>query len=60
MKISDKTRPAKAGKQLGEAIIEFTHLLYLNDNALQFLKSLVKTLGKELSRRIKVKRSRKP
>ena len=53
MKISKKTRVAKAGKQLGEAIIEMVHLLYLNDNALQFLNMLISTLEYEFNQRKK-------
>jgi len=51
MKISRKTRQAKAGKQLAEAIIETVHSFYLNDNALQYLQLLIETLEIEFKRR---------
>ena len=53
MRISEKTRPARAGVQLGKSIIEMIHLFYLNDNALEFLKGVAETLRKELGRRVK-------
>lgn len=51
MKISEKTRPARAGDQMAEAIIEMIHLLYLNDNALEFLQTIIKKLEWEFKRR---------
>lgn len=53
MKISEKTRVAKAGKAYAEAIIENIHLLYLNDNCLEYLNALVWPLQRELERRLK-------
>jgi hypothetical protein len=51
MAISENTRVAKAGRAMGKAIIEMVHLMYLNDNALEFLKAIVKTLTIEFNRR---------
>ena len=51
MKISKTARPAKAGDQFAEAIIEIVHLLYLRDNALQFLSALISRLQTEFKRR---------
>lgn len=52
-KISKDTRPAKAGKAMGKAIIENVHLLYLDDNALEYLNTLVSTLQKEFIKRLR-------
>ena len=58
MKISKKTRVARAGIQVGNAIIEMVHLMYLNDNALEFLKAITKTLNKEFrTRKDKLRRN---
>jgi len=51
--ISKNTRPAKAGEQMGKALLETIHLLYLNKNALCFLHSLIETLKVDLKRRKK-------
>lgn len=51
LKISTTTRPAMAGKQMGEAIVENVHLLYLNDNALEYMQGLVRTVLEEFERR---------
>ena len=53
MKISENSRVAKAGKQMAEAIIEVVHILYLNDNALEFLQAIIKNLDREFERRRK-------
>ncbi len=53
MKISEVTRPAKAGKQLGYAITEIVNILYLKKNALCFLNSLIKVLTIDFDRRKK-------
>ena len=50
--ISQTTRVAKAGKQLGEAIVEIVNILYLNDNAREFLLSLLIVLKRAYERRI--------
>lgn len=36
---------------MAKSLIEFIHLMYLDDNALQVLNSLVKELKKELNKR---------
>ena len=51
IKISNNTRVAKAGDSMGKAIVENVHLLYLNDNALEYLKAITGVLNKELKRR---------
>ena len=51
MKISRKTRPAKAGLLMAQAIIENVHLLYLNDNALEYLQTLTEGLNEEFEKR---------
>jgi len=38
---------------LGEAIVEMVHLLYLRDNALEFLNALTFVLNEEFKRRRK-------
>lgn len=53
LKISRTTRVANAGKRVAEAIIETVHLLYLNDNALEYLQTLTEGLNKEFKRRKK-------
>jgi hypothetical protein len=53
MKISENTRVAKAGKAQAEVIIENVHLLYLNDNCLQYLNACIKRLREEFDRRVK-------
>ena len=53
MKISEKTRVAKAGTAHAEAIIETVHLLYLNTNCMEYLNAIIKPLRKELNRRVK-------
>lgn len=53
MKISINTKPVRAGAQMGKAIIEMVHLLYLKKNAKGFLKAIIHTLRIELERRIK-------
>jgi hypothetical protein len=53
VKISKNTRVARAGKAFGEAIIENVHLLYLKDNALEYLQTLTGVLNKEFRRRKK-------
>ena len=52
-KITEKTRPAKAGKQMGEALVENIHLLYLDKNAVCYLNSMLKVLLPEFDRRKK-------
>ena len=42
---------------MGEAIIEMVHLLYLNDNALEFFNAIVRVLTKEFKRRCVLKGS---
>lgn len=51
--ISENTRVARAATRLAEGIIETVHILYLNDNALEYLNALIKTLKKEFDRRRK-------
>ena len=51
LKISKTTRVAKAGIQTGNALIEMVNLMYLNDNALEFLNTIIKTLTKEFNQR---------
>ena len=51
VKISRNTRPARAGAQMGAAIVENVHLLYLNDNALEYLQALAEAVTAELARR---------
>ncbi len=51
LKISTKTRWAKAGAAQAAVIIENVHGLYLRDNALQYLNSLLPPLIKEFVRR---------
>lgn len=53
IKISKNTRTYKAGQQFGNAIIENVHLLYLKDNALEYLFGLLTVLKKEFKRRKK-------
>lgn len=53
MKISSTTRVAKAGNAMGKAIIENVHLLYLNDNALEYLQAIVKSLQEEFINRLR-------
>jgi hypothetical protein len=53
MKISGKTRVADAGRSMADAIVATVHILYLNDNALEYLNALVKGLRAELARRIR-------
>lgn len=53
MKISEKTRPAKAGHKMASSLIETIHLLYLDDNALEYLQGLTRDLNDELERRKK-------
>lgn len=45
-------RPGKAGKDMGKAIIEMVNLMYQNQTAKQFLKSLIKVLELELKKRV--------
>ena len=52
MKISKNTRVAKAGEKMANALIETVHILYLNDNALEYLNTLISILTAELTRRI--------
>ena len=49
--ISENTRVARAATRLAEGIIETVHILYLNDNALEYLNALIKSLRKEFNRR---------
>ena len=51
MDISRKTRPARAGVQIAEAIIEMVHLMYLNPHALEFLNTFTETMNREFERR---------
>lgn len=51
VKISSKTRVYKAGQQFGKAVVENVHLLYLKDNALEYLFGLLTVLKKEFKRR---------
>lgn len=53
MKVSKNTRQARAGKKFAESIIETIHSFYLNDNALQYLQTLIETLNVEFNRRLK-------
>jgi len=60
IKISENTRLARAGKQMAESLIETVHLLYLNDNALEYLQALIKRLEQEFARRKAEKEEAKP
>lgn len=60
MKISENTRPARAGKQEAESLIETVHLFFLNDNALQYLQALIKRLEAEFERRKAEREEAKP
>lgn len=51
VKVSENTRVSRAGNQMAEAIIEVVHILYLNDNALEFLQAIIKRLKQEFKRR---------
>lgn len=51
--ISRNTRPARAGRHMAESIIEMAHILYLDDNALEYLLGAVELLAFELERRKK-------
>ncbi|HEC66842.1 MAG TPA: hypothetical protein ENI23_16325 [bacterium] len=54
MKINEQTKCAKTGIQMAEAIITILHL-YLNDNALEILNTLIKTLQLEFQKRITIR-----
>lgn len=45
-------RPGKCGKDMGKAIVEMVNLMYQNQTAKRFLKSLIKVLESELNNRI--------
>ncbi len=51
MKISSNTRVSRAGQKFAEAVIENIHLLYLDNNALEYIQALTKPLNKEFRRR---------
>ena len=51
--ISEKSRVAKAGICMAKSLIETCHLLYLNDNCMEFLNGLIKPLREEFDRRLK-------
>ena len=51
--ISENTRPARAGKAFGATVVENVHLMFLDDNALEYLNALTKVLNKEFRRRKK-------
>ena len=51
MKISKNTRPYRAGLQMGKALIETVHILYLNDNCLEYLYGLRRIINREINRR---------
>jgi len=48
MRISRKTRPYLAGRQLANALCEVAHILYLLDNKAQFLMGLKERIDEEL------------
>jgi len=52
--LNDKSRPAKTGRQMADALISTIHILYLNDDALEYLNALIGKLNKEMERRIKI------
>lgn len=52
LKISRNTRVSRAGEASAKAKIEDMHLLYLLDNALEYLQIYIETLDKEFTRRI--------
>jgi len=52
MKISINTRWARAGAAQAAVIIENVHGLYLRDNALQYLGSMLPPLTVEFNRRL--------
>lgn len=51
VKISRNTRPSRAGEQMAESFIETVHLLYLDDNALEYLQTFIQRLTQEFDRR---------
>lgn len=51
LKISRRTRPAKAGQQVALGIIDTTHVLYLDDNALEYQQGILEPVMKEFERR---------
>lgn len=51
MKISRNTRPARAGAHMADSIIENVHLMFFNDNALQYLQLLTELLNAEFEAR---------
>lgn len=55
-KVSERTRPARAGLQIGEAIVETINLLYLDDNAFEYLQAVIFSLSREMKcRKVKYK-----
>jgi len=59
MKISENTRPARAGVLAAKAEIEKANLMFLNDNAMQYLNAMIKGLNHELEKRIREFKPRK-
>ena len=45
------TRAGKAGRKLGESIIEIVNLMYQNNTAMNFLYNLLFTIVKEINKR---------
>ena len=47
-----RDRPGKGGENMGKAIVEMVNLMYQNQTAKTFLKSLIKVLELELKKRV--------
>lgn len=58
MRISKKSRPYLAGRQLGESLCEVGNILYLMDNRVEFLVGLVERVDEELESVIHVEGDR--
>jgi len=54
--MSKTTRAGKAGKQLGESIVEMINLMYQDNTALHFLEALVCVITDEADRRQELKK----